>query len=91
MILRLLLCCAILQVTLLPPSLRAQMEKVATGKRIMIAAHPLAAQAGLEIYRKGGNVVDVAVAVAYCLGVVEPHGSGIGGEGMMLIYDADDH
>jgi gamma-glutamyltranspeptidase/glutathione hydrolase len=88
MILRLLLCCATLQLTLLPPSLRAQMDKVATGKRIMIAAHPLAAQAGLDIYRKGGNVVDVAVAAAYCLGVVEPHGSGIGGEGMMLIYDA---
>ncbi|MCK5572012.1 MAG: gamma-glutamyltransferase, partial [Bacteroidetes bacterium] len=44
--------------------------------------------AGMEMYRKGGSVVDVAVAAAYCLGVVEPHGSGIGGEGMMLLYDA---
>jgi gamma-glutamyltranspeptidase/glutathione hydrolase len=62
--------------------------KMATGRSIMIAAHPQAAQAGLEVWKKGGNVVDVAVATAYCLGVVEPHGSGIGGEGMMLIYDA---
>jgi gamma-glutamyltranspeptidase / glutathione hydrolase len=62
--------------------------KMATGRSIMIAAHPLAAQAGLEVWKKGGNVVDVAIATAYCLGVVEPHGSGIGGEGMMLIYDA---
>jgi gamma-glutamyltranspeptidase/glutathione hydrolase len=62
--------------------------KSATGKAIMIAAHPDAAKAGLDIWHKGGNVVDVAVATAYSLGVVEPHGSGIGGEGMMLIYEA---
>jgi gamma-glutamyltranspeptidase/glutathione hydrolase len=66
----------------------AQDAKVSNGSRIMISAHPLAAKAGLAVYKQGGNVVDVAVAVAYALGVVEPHGSGIGGEGMMLIYDA---
>nr|MCU0452679.1 gamma-glutamyltransferase [Bacteroidota bacterium] len=54
----------------------------------MVAAHPLAAQAGVDVYKKGGNVVDAAVATAYVLGVVEPHGSGIGGEGMLLYYDA---
>ena len=70
------------------PSGLSQYTKVSTGKKIMIAAHPLAAKAGLEIFKKGGNVVDVAIATAYCLGVVEPHGSGIGGEGMMLIYNA---
>ena len=69
-------------------SAAAQYAKVSSGLKIMISAHPLAAKAGLEVYQKGGNVVDVAVAVAYALGVVEPHGSGIGGEGMMLIYDA---
>jgi gamma-glutamyltranspeptidase / glutathione hydrolase len=66
----------------------AQYAKVSGAQKVMISAHPLAAKAGLEVYKKGGNVVDVAVAVAYALGVVEPHGSGIGGEGMMLFYDA---
>lgn len=67
---------------------QAQDPKVATGKEIMIVAHPLAAKAGLWVHEQGGNVVDVAVATAYALGVVEPHGSGIGGEGMMLIHNA---
>ena len=66
----------------------SQYARVSSGSKIMISAHPLAAKAGLDVYKRGGNVVDVAVAVAYALGVVEPHGSGIGGEGMMLIYNA---
>jgi gamma-glutamyltranspeptidase/glutathione hydrolase len=91
MMLRLLLFCVTLLLTLHPSSLYSRDDKVATGHRIMIAAHPLAAEAGLEVFRKGGNVVDAAVAAAYCLGVVEPHGSGIGGEGMMLIYSAGEN
>ena len=66
----------------------SQETKVSTGEKIMIVAHPLAAKAGLAVFKKGGNVVDAAIATAYCLGVVEPHGSGIGGEGMMIIYRA---
>lgn len=55
----------------------------------MVAApHYLAAEAGLDILKMGGNAIDAAIAASAALQVVYPFVCGLGGDVFMLIYDA---
>ncbi len=58
----------------------------ATGGMV-VASHHLAAQAGLEVLRDGGNAVEAIVTAAAAIGVVYPHMNGLGGDGFWLIHE----
>jgi gamma-glutamyltranspeptidase len=59
---------------------------VTSSRAVVVSGHPLASRAGTMALEKGGNIVDAAIAVSFALGVVESDASGIGGDGMALIY-----
>lgn len=60
-------------------------------RHIVVAAHPLAAEAGERVLANGGSAIDAAIAAQMVLGVVEPQSSGLGGGGFLLHYSARDH
>jgi gamma-glutamyltranspeptidase/glutathione hydrolase len=55
---------------------------------IVVAANPLAAQAGMRVLQAGGSAADAAVAMQAVLGLVEPQSSGLGGGAFITYYDA---
>ena len=63
--------------------------EVVAHRQMVVAAHPLAAKAGLEILRAGGSAIDAAIAMQLVLTLVEPQSSGIGGGGFLLHYTPD--
>ena len=74
-----------LQLTPLEPAA----PPVTADSGMVVAAHPLAAEAGVVVLREGGNAIDAALAALFMLNVVEPHASGLGGEGFALVRTAD--
>ncbi len=56
------------------------------GRGMVCTSTPLAAQAGLEILRSGGNAIDAAIATAMALTVVEPTSNGLGSDAFALVW-----
>jgi len=70
------------------PSTAAPKPLVTAKRHMVVAANPLAAEAGLAMLRKGGSAVDAAIATQMVLNVVEPQSSGLGGGAFILTWDA---
>lgn len=70
-------------------SLLAQLRPDVMGTQgAVVADHPLAAAAGADVLRRGGNAMDAAITMAAVLAVVRPHMNGLGGDAFLLYRDA---
>jgi gamma-glutamyltranspeptidase / glutathione hydrolase len=64
-------------------------EPVVAENWMVVAANPLAVEAGADVLREGGTAADAMVAVQTVLGLVEPQSSGLGGGAFLVWYDAE--
>ncbi|MCG8323328.1 MAG: gamma-glutamyltransferase, partial [Cytophagales bacterium] len=61
------------------------LQTVTAERGLVVAPHHLAAQAGLQVLREGGDAVEAMLAAAATISVVYPHMNGLGGDGFWLI------
>src|SRR5215212_5617963 len=64
---------------------------VSNANGVVATVHPIATDAAVRAFQRGGNAIDAAVAAALTLGVVDGHNSGLGGGCFMLIRTATGH
>ncbi|MGH7520216.1 MAG: gamma-glutamyltransferase [Gemmatimonadales bacterium] len=71
-----------------PATWQLRSQPVTAPRAMVVTAHPLATQAGVDILRQGGNAIDAAVAVGFALEVVLPDAGNIGGGGFIVHRNA---
>ena len=56
-------------------------------RNVVSTSQPLAAQAGLQVLRNGGNAVDAAIAAAAVITMTEPCSNGLGADNFAIVWD----
>jgi len=67
---------------------KSRRSMISARRGMVGASNPLAAQAGLNILRQGGNAADAAVATSAMMNVMDPASCGVGGDCFALYFDA---
>lgn len=68
----------------------ASRSEVIATQAMAATSQPLATLIALDVMKQGGNAIDAAIAANAALGLMEPTGSGIGGDLYAIVWSAKD-